>query len=120
MKRNMDLIRLVLLKIEAKETSAALYASDLQIESYTKEEVAYSCKLLYEAGYVSDYKPFYADNTLCDFGVGSMTWEGQDYLESVRDNTRWGKIKKIAKEKGIPLMFNTVIDISKKLIIAAL
>lgn len=49
-----------------------------------------------------------------------MTWEGQDYLESVRDNTRWGKIKKIAEEKGIPLMFNTVIDISKKLIIAAL
>ena len=34
-----------------------------------------------------------------------MTWEGQNYLESVRDNTRWGKIKKIAKEKGIPLMF---------------
>lgn len=49
-----------------------------------------------------------------------MTWDGQNYLESVRDNTRWGKIKKIAKEKGIPLMFNTVIDISKKLIIAAL
>lgn len=48
-----------------------------------------------------------------------MTWEGQNYLESVRDNTRWGKIKKIAKEK-IPLMFNTVIDISKELIIAAL
>ena len=33
MKRNMDLIRLVLLKIEAKETSAALYASDLQMKS---------------------------------------------------------------------------------------
>ena len=49
-----------------------------------------------------------------------MTWEGQNYLESVRDNTRWGKIKKIAKEKGILLMFNTVIDIAKKLIIAAL
>ena len=45
-----------------------------------------------------------------------MTWKGQDYLESVRD-TRWGKIKKIAKEKGLPLMFDTVIDIAKKLII---
>ena len=49
-----------------------------------------------------------------------MTWEGQNCLESVRDNTRWGKIKKIAKEKGLPLMFDTVIAISKKLIIAAL
>ena len=49
-----------------------------------------------------------------------MTWKGQDYLESVRYNTRWGKIKKIAKEKGLPLMFDTVIDISKNLIIAAL
>ena len=74
----------------------------------------------HESGYVSDYKPFYANNTLCNFGVGNMTWKGQDYLESVRDNTRWGKIKKIAKEKGLPLMFDTVIDISKKLIIAAL
>ena len=49
-----------------------------------------------------------------------MTWEGQDYLELVRDDTTWGKIKKIAKKNGIPLMFNTVIDISKELIIAAL
>lgn len=120
MKRNMDLIRLVLLKIETKENSTALCASDLQIDGYTKEEIAYSCKLLYESGYVSDYKTFYANNTLCNFGVGNMTWKGQDYLESVRDNTRWGKIKKIAKEKGLPLMFDTVIDISKKLIIAAL
>ena len=120
MKRNMDLIRLVLLRIETKENSTALYAPDLQIDGYTNEEIAYSCKLLYEAGYVSDYKPFYADDTLCNFGVGDMTWKGQDYLESVRDNTRWGEIKKIAKGKGIPLMFNTVIDISKKLIKAAL
>lgn len=43
----MDLIRLVLLKIEAKESSAAFYASDLQIDGYTKEEIAYNCKLLY-------------------------------------------------------------------------
>ena len=43
-----------------------------------------------------------------------MTLEGQDYLESVRDNTRWGKIKKIAKEKGIPLIFNTVITMARK------
>lgn len=28
-----------------------------------------------------------------------MTWEGQNYLESVRDNTRWGKIKNIYKAK---------------------
>lgn len=40
-----------------------------------------------------------------------MTWEGQNYLESVRDNTRWGKIKKIAKEKGIPLMFKKSVGI---------
>ena len=69
MKRNMDLIREILLRIEETETGRPVI--DLCIENYNDEDVSYHCKSLYEARFVSDYK------TTVDgsFGVGQMTWD---------------------------------------------
>lgn len=79
MKRDMDLVRLILLEIENKYRSTAIY--DLVIEGYDTETVAYHCKILYEAGLISNYKAQYADNEIYGFGVGSLTWDGNDFLE---------------------------------------
>ena len=52
MKRDMDLVRLILLEIEDKYRSTAIY--DLAIDGYDTEMVAYHCKIKYEAGLISD------------------------------------------------------------------
>ena len=49
----MDLVRLILLKIEEEYVSTALY--NIEIDGYDKETIAYHCKILHEAGFVSDY-----------------------------------------------------------------
>lgn len=93
MKRDMDLIRLILLKIEAEYQSTGL--CNLQIEGYEPEVVAFHCKILNERGLISSYKARYADDKIYFFSVGGLTWDGCDYLERIRDNSQWTKIKRI-------------------------
>ena len=117
MKRDMDLVREILLEIEEQYISTVTY--DLEIEGYDMATVAYHCKILHEAGLISAYKAQYAGDDIWSFGVGSLTWEGNDYLDKVRDNSTWNKTKNIIKEKGLPLIFDTIKTISSALITAA-
>lgn len=117
MKRDMDLVRKILLEIENQYISTAIY--NLKIEGYDMATVAYHCKILHEAGLISDYGAQYADNTIFSFGVGSLTWEGNDYLDKIRDNSIWKKTKDTITQKGLPLVFDTIKTISTAFITAA-
>lgn len=117
MKRDMDLVRLILLKIEEDYVSTALY--DLKIDGYDKETIAYHCKILHEAGFISDYSAKYASNELYLFGVGSLTWEGHELLDKVRDNSRWANIKSIIKGKALPFSIDVLKSVATTLIAAA-
>lgn len=117
MKRDMDLVRLIMLKIEEDYVSTALY--NIEIDGYDKETIAYHCKILHEAGFVSDYGSHYADNALQSFGVGSLTWEGNEFLDKIRDDSFWGKTKDAIKKKGLPLVLDTVKTVATAFITAA-
>lgn len=117
MKRDMDLVREILLKIEKQYISTAIY--DLEIEGYDMATVAYHCKILHEAGLISAYKAQYANNEIWSFVVGSLTWKGNEYLDKVRDNSVWEKTKDTIKQKGLPLIFDTIKTISTAIITAA-
>ena len=117
MKRDMDLVRLILLKIEEEYKSTALI--NLSIDGYDMDTVAYHCKILYEAGFVSNYNASYAGNELYIFSVGALTWEGNDYLDLVRDNSLWKKTKDTITQKGLPMVFDTIKTIAGAFITAA-
>lgn len=117
MKRDMDLVRLILLKIEEEYRSTAIY--DLEINGYDMETIAYHCKIMYEAGLIADYDASYGGDELCDFVVSSLTWEGCDFIDRIRDNSFWYKTKEAVKEKGLPLIIETIKSISTAIISAA-
>lgn len=91
MKRDMELVRLILLKIEEEYRSTAIY--NLNISGYDMETVAYHCKILNEAGLISDYGARYADNSLWSFDVGSLTWEGNDFLDKTEITPNGKRLK---------------------------
>ena len=117
MKRNMELVRLILLKIEEEYQSTAII--NLQIDGYDMETIAYHCKILHEAGLISSYNSSYAENGLYAFSVGSLTWDGNDFLDKVRDPKIWRKTKELVSQKGLPLIIDTIKTISSALITAA-
>ena len=117
MKRYMDLVRLILMEIEEKDRSTAIY--NMTIDGYDTDAVAYHCKILDEAGLISDYKAKYADNEIYVFGVGPLTWDGNDFLEKIRDDSRWKKVKDTISQKGLPLIIDTIKSIANAIISAA-
>ena len=114
MKRDMDLVREILLKIEEKHIYTTI--TNLRIDGYDMATVAYHCKIMHEAGLISDYGSSPGNNTIYMFQVGGLTWEGNDYLDKIRDNSIWKKTKDTIASKGLPLIFDTIKTVSTAII----
>jgi hypothetical protein len=114
MKQDMDLIRKILLKIEEDYVDVALY--NLQIEGYDLKTVAYHCKILHEGKFISDYKGRFGDNQLLSFGVGSLTWEGHEFLDKIRNDSIWDTTKTTIINNGLPMILDVVKNVSTSII----
>lgn len=114
MKRDMELIRKILFKIEDTVDNVVEY--NLEIEGYTLDQVAYHCSILHEGGYIYVYKGNYAGGGLYSFSVGRLTWEGHEFLDKIREDTIWNKTKDTIVEKGLPFVFDIVKFVSTEII----
>lgn len=110
MKRDMELCRKILFAIEEQYVSTAIH--NLKIDGYTTDEVAYHCILLHEAGLIKDCKIMYASNRIASFGVSSLTWEGHDFLDKIREDTVWNKTKRFIKDKALPMTLDVIKEIA--------
>ena len=102
MKRDMDLIRALLLKIESMEiepggTSPALRASDeaLKIEGYTEDQVVYHLEYLIDNGLAEG-----SCSVDRFFHISKLTRSGHDLVDSIRDPEIWRETKERAKKAG--------------------
>ncbi len=97
MKRDMDLIREILLAIESYPESDA-YNLNLSFPGHSEDEVSYHCRLLFDAGIIEG-KCIQAYEEPDEWMIRGLTWTGHEFLEASRDDTRWNKAKKITWEK---------------------
>jgi len=118
MEKDMDLCRKILFKIEEEFDSTAIY--NLEIKGYTFNQVAYHCKLLYDANLISEYKAQYADNEIYTFSVSSLTWEGHDFLDKIKEDTTWNKAKNIINDKVLPMTFDVIKTVVTEIIKSSL
>ena len=101
MKRDMDLVRELLIGIsEGKDKGGLLKTSD-----YTEEQVKYHLKIMSERGLV-DVKVTNVttkDSERRDYMLGllgQLTWEGQDFLQAIEEQTVWDKTKTRLQQVG--------------------
>jgi hypothetical protein len=112
-KRNMDLIRALLLKLEAMDLPVGSVShfhshdEEVQIEGYTPDEIEYHAKLLTEAGLIEPGR-----GAMEGFMFRSLTWAGHDFADSVRNSDIWEKTKKGAAAAG-GFTFDLLIDLAK-------
>lgn len=116
MKRDMELCRKILFAIEEQYVDTSI--EDLEIPGYTANQVAYHCQILENAGLVSYYHSESDEEGLEFFEVGSLTWEGHDFLDKIREDTVWNRTKNIITEKGLPMILDVVKQVSTDIISA--
>jgi hypothetical protein len=92
-KRDMDLIRRILLVAEGAEERSAS-AADVATDVWDEQTVARHIELMIEAGLIVGYLSEDLGGSVTAF-VFRLTWVGHDFLDSVRSDTVWEKTRTI-------------------------
>ena len=118
MKLNYDLIRNLLLKAENKKTTV-LYHNQNQIGLLWNIDILLkNLKRLEEADYI-DVTIRYALNKVYIYEFNNITWEGHQFLDTIRSNKVLGVSKKVANElkiKSVYAFSQIVIQVLSNLI----
>jgi hypothetical protein len=88
MQRNMDLIREILVRMEAEEHA---YAPKLHIDGHTDEEIGFHVWLLSDAGLIKAHNvTSHADRGPTAIPV-HLTWQGYEFLAIAKNDSVWKK-----------------------------
>lgn len=105
MTRDMELVRKLLLNVEAGKARAA-------VEGYTDDVINYHKALLIERGLVEG-SPLYTSGLNSspdiprDVYIKKLTWEGHDFIDGVRVDTKWNKVKTFLTDAGKDITIET-------------
>lgn len=98
MKRDMDLVRKILIAMNDHEHGHA--PRNLEIEGYSDEEIGYHCFILSEAGLIHA-----ADTT--SMGSSSpeaipirLTWSGHEFIDNAKNENIWSQTKEAVGKVG--------------------
>ena len=92
MKRNMDLVRQILLALKAHEDPAGM--ANVEIEGRQPAEVNSHLTIMAEAGLIYGQEQTYEaiDDTVWMYV--RLTWQGHEFVNAARDDKRWEEVKR--------------------------
>lgn len=105
MKRDMELIRQIMLNVEGGDLRGG-------VEGYDHSAVNYHKVLLIEADLLKGKTHYSVSTEPRDIPDGviikKITWQGHDFIEAIRTDTKWNKIKAFLSEAGKDLTIETI------------
>ena len=109
MKRDMNLIRLLLLKTEGEDPKPDLSA-------YAPAQCVYHSALLIEAGFVDGVIIPNASGFPASTVCLRLTWAGHEFLDAARNDTIWQKADERIKKSGVDVTISLMKEILNQLL----
>ncbi len=94
MKRDMDLVRKILMACEACEHGRM--AKHPEIEGFSEEQILYHAHLMLDAGLITGFPITTSGSPSPEAVPTGLTWEGHDFLDASKDEGRWQKTRQAA------------------------
>ena len=113
MKRDMDLVRSILLELEDKEEPGEWLKPE-DITGYNSELVGYHIHLLDQAGLIEVLDSRSQAHPM-SWTALRLTWEGHEFLEASRDSSMWEKAKDMILSSGGSMTFDVLKTVLIKL-----
>ena len=118
MKRDMDLVRAIVLAIEVAPNG---YAPDpLTIPDHSEEEVGYHVHIMSEAGLLRAYDATSMGDSSPQAIASSLTWAGHEFADAARDERRWATAKELAMKKAGSVTIEVLTKLLSSLMTSAL
>ncbi len=120
MKRNLELLRGILLEVEKSDGRSPLNGKQLaEITEADERTVNYHLKLLVEAGWIEALgEPHYASRTADSVPdlvlVSSLTNDGHNFVEAVGEPSRWKKFLAWAGDKVAGASLSTLAQLAMR------
>lgn len=95
MKRDMDLIRAILQRVE--EADKSLSFNDLSFEGKTANEVGYHVDILIHHDFIDGNVERTWGGDYVAMNVVGLTWDGADFLEATGNNEVWSRAKEAVR-----------------------
>ena len=120
MKRDLDLVRKLLLYFEEK--AGPEHIQKPPIDGYDDSTVQYHLRLMHDAGLLNceTERSSSTPERVIRVIPFDLTWEGQEFLAKVRSEGVWQRIKSTITAKGSAFAFGVVNDLATKWALAAL
>ena len=102
MKRDMDLIRNLLMRIEEFPSKIDdNYDYTMNFKGYKNQEINFHLNLLKDAVYIDGIiqKSIINKHISINYETLELSWKGYEFLDLARDNTIWKKAKKTIADK---------------------
>ena len=98
MKRDMDLVREIMLLLNEHEHGNA--PSNIEIEGYSQEQIGYHCFIMGEAGLIgaADCTSMSSPSPIAI--PTRLTWEGHEFIENAANEQVWGQTKEAVSKLG--------------------
>jgi hypothetical protein len=109
MKRDIDLIKLLLREVEGEEPKPDL-------SGYSQEQILYHYELMEEAGLVVAHFERGAAGQIIYAGVERLTNLGHDFLDASRSDTVWAKFKQAVAKVGGSISIPVAVELMKQLV----
>jgi hypothetical protein len=106
MKRDMDLVRQILMTIEDHEHGYA--PETIEVPGYTEEVIGFHLLLMGEAGLLKVVESSVFGAHTPDAVVERITWAGYEFLANARNETVWNRVKGIVVAKGGSVSFEVL------------
>lgn len=98
MKRDMDLVRKIMLAVEASERP--LDSTLIRIAGYTPDTITEHMRLLNEAGLIEGISAYSVEHRLKWIEL-RLTWNGHDFLDAARSESIWTEtVTEVRKKSG--------------------
>ena len=103
MKRDMDIIRLLLIQHEQEETPP-------ELSNYSDREILYNYKLMEDAGLITASFVEGSDPVPVGINYVRLTWAGHDFLDASRDNKIWKSAVEHVIKPGASWSFSILLE----------
>lgn len=113
MKRDWDIVREILIKLE-ELGDANSFLRDEDVNGYDRALVAFHMHLLDEAGLIKAGCGRVPGGWSCQ--ANCMTWRGYEFLDHIRQDRIWNRVKSTAREKGLSLSLDLIAKLAVKVI----
>lgn len=113
MKRDMDLIRKLLLAIEAHEHGRA--PKNLEVAGFNQEQIGYHIWLMCDGGLLHVVESITLDSASPTAIPITITWNGYEFLEAAREPSRWQTAMQKMKSTGAAMTIEIITEVLSSL-----